>query len=222
MLRLKSRSVLCTPSSGLSRALDGLRVGDDVNGASNGGPTEVDDDDDGDDDDRDGRIATTRRIERAFASESQGHGWSSANGTNSQGETMTQGGSHGGPDFITPADAQFDAYAGYDGMGGGARGGGTGTFEARDRRARCRRRGINDRDLDWTSGCRRGRKSSGTRVSRWRIRSRVSRRESSGMGLEGREIGSRVGGGGEVGVAARRDVAAVRSKRVSAGPRATG
>ena len=117
MLRLKSRSVLCTPSSGLSRALDGLRVGDDVNGASNGGPTEVDDDDDGDDDERDGRIATTRRIERAFASESQGHGWSSANGTNSQGETMTQGGSHGGPDFITPADAQFDAYAGYDGSG---------------------------------------------------------------------------------------------------------
>jgi wee1-like protein kinase len=150
MLRLKSRSVLCTPSSGLSRALRTLNVAtpnarandDDDDDDDDDGRRDddaMDDDDDAmdgerrardDDDARDARSGGTRAsasadedgtnksFDFAGCSQSQrderrGATRGGAGGTaRSQGNGESQ--EFGGPDFITPADAQFDAYGGYE------------------------------------------------------------------------------------------------------------
>ena len=144
MLRLKSRAVLCTPSSGLSRQLSTLHVepGEgEGEGAREGeasarahearhhGLCDADDEDEDDDDDdrmgliHDGANALSGGMS-SFGRESAGGGHGSGQGAVGRafdfaGCSQMGGGTpasqdFGGPDFITPADAQFDAYAGYD------------------------------------------------------------------------------------------------------------
>ena len=114
MLRLKSRSVLCTPSSGLSRALHALNV--DTPRAEDGtdadGRTEPARARDGDAED--GRSGARRMDFQGLSQMSQPLGAGASGGSAGRGDSQE----FGGPDFITPADAQFDAYAGYDGDGG--------------------------------------------------------------------------------------------------------
>jgi len=160
MLRLKSRSVLCTPSSGLSRALGQLNVdtprgattttnddAGDVRGTERGSLVDDDDDDlDGEEYDEeymlDGRGPPPNRRRRPSGQQKTEGGNDNANAADDaagprprafdfNGCSQSQGGAmggcsggpggsfasqetFGGPDFITPADAQFDAYAGYD------------------------------------------------------------------------------------------------------------
>jgi len=111
MLRLKSRSVLCTPNTGLSRALHALRVDETIAGGDGDGREDVDD---ADAETRDGVAREGRRMDfqgMSQVSQPMGGGAGASGGSAGRGDSQE----FGGPDFITPADAQFDAYAGYDG-----------------------------------------------------------------------------------------------------------
>jgi len=133
MFRLKSRSVLCTPSSGLSRALGALHVDDDEMKSS--GVLDADDARAADDD---------RAVaDDAAADDDECHGFALRAGAHDRASTFDADDARinvnvaragpstttttapstlsaslnsqefGGPDFITPADAQFDAYGAY-------------------------------------------------------------------------------------------------------------
>ena len=140
MLRLKSHSVLGTPSSNLSRALSTLNVDERMKTRMRelGERADADDDDDDDDgiDDEVGRTALnvdTNVIEhgdelmksrarmRMRATSEYGSGAVSTRGCDSNGAsshfvqgTPSASQDFAGMDFITPADAQFDAYSGYE------------------------------------------------------------------------------------------------------------
>ena len=121
MFRLKSRSVLCTPSSGLSRALGALNV-DDENDDDDAMKSSARDDDDVDVDVDDARFDDDDDARRSAETRSQGRDAdaraTSTTGTQHNPSASAPSQEGGGLDFITPADAQFDAYGAYGEDGG--------------------------------------------------------------------------------------------------------
>ena len=121
MFRLKSRSVLCTPSSGLSRALGALNV-DDENDDDDAMKSSARDDENDDVDVDDARFDDDDDARRSAETRSQGRDADaramSTMGTQHNPSASAPSQEGGGLDFITPADAQFDAYGAYGEDGG--------------------------------------------------------------------------------------------------------